>query len=46
MRWNENEKVDEMKMRNKMRWKWEISWDENEMKMRNKMRRKWDENEK
>ena len=30
----------------KMRWKWEISWDENEMKMRNKMRWKWDENEK
>ena len=29
-RWNENEKVDEMKMRNKMKWKWEIRWDENE----------------
>ena len=43
-----------MKMRNKMRWKWEIRLDENEkvdeMKMRNKMRWKWeirwDENEK
>ena len=30
IRWDENEKVDEMKMRNKMRWKWEIRWNENE----------------